>query len=149
MITMKIKDVFFDRSAVLDRLDAARVKVLSKQGAFVRTAARTSIRKRKGTSSPGNPPFSHEGSLRRLILFGYEGSSESVIVGPVGFEGSDTPAALEHGGPSTRTFWSKKNGRLAKKRVQIRPRPFMLPALEREKSKMPDLFKDALTRGAP
>lgn len=146
MLTMKIKDAFFDRSAVLAQIGARRVKVLSKAGAFVRTRARTSMRKRKGTSPPGQPPYAHEGSLRRLVLFGYDRSSDSVIVGPVGFNKSVAPAALEFGGESTRSFFSKRQGRVMKKTVQIRPRPYMGPALDREAARFPGLFKDALLK---
>lgn len=98
MITMRIKDMFFDRHVVIAAVDNAKRKVLSKAGAFIRTTARTSIRKRKGTAPPGKPPYSHEGSLRKLILFGYDRASDSVVVGPVGFARSTAPRALEHGG---------------------------------------------------
>lgn len=86
MITMRIKDMFFDRHVVMAAVGNAKRKVLSKAGAFIRTAAKTSIRKRKGSAPPGAPPHSHEGSLRRLILFGYDKPNDSVVVGPVGFK---------------------------------------------------------------
>ena len=50
MITMRIKDMFFDRHVVMAAVDNAKRKVLSKAGAFIRTAAKTSIRKRKGSA---------------------------------------------------------------------------------------------------
>ncbi|MCL4743749.1 MAG: hypothetical protein KJZ54_16250, partial [Phycisphaerales bacterium] len=72
MLDLRIKQMFFDRPKVRRAVDAARRKVLSKAGAFIRQTARTSIRKRKGSSKPGNPPHSHVGLLRRFILFGYD-----------------------------------------------------------------------------
>jgi len=47
------KQGFFSREKVKRSVDAGTRKVLSKFGAFVRQRAKTSIRKRKGTSPPG------------------------------------------------------------------------------------------------
>ncbi|HOF17724.1 MAG TPA: hypothetical protein PK082_02350 [Phycisphaerae bacterium] len=102
------KRMFFDSAAVVRSVDAATRKVLSKFGAFVRTAARTSIRPRKAPSAPGEPPHSHTGDLRRRILFAYDPASRSVVVGPTLFHhvqlsaflgpGVSVPELLEHGG---------------------------------------------------
>jgi hypothetical protein len=142
---MRIKDLFFDRAAVTSAVDAAKRKVLSKAGAFIRTAARTSIRKRKGSAPAGGPPHSHEGSLRRLILFGYDKTSDSVVVGPVGFKSSIAPSALEHGGPATVT--RRRGGRRESRVVQIASRPYMGPALEKERPKLPLLWRNSVRRG--
>lgn len=146
MITMRIKDVFFDRAAVTRSVDAAKRRVLAKAGAFIRTAARTSIRKRKGSAPPGKPPHSHEGSLRRLILFGYDCTNDSVVVGPVGFKNSVAPRALEHGG--TTVVLSRRRGRLQTRKVRIAARPYMAPALERERPKLPLLWRNSVRRGS-
>ena len=50
------KQGFFDRAKVKNAADAGTRRVLSRFGAFVRTRAKTSIRKKKGTSPPGSPP---------------------------------------------------------------------------------------------
>jgi len=141
-ISFKIKDLCFDRERVLRAVNRAKRAVLSKAGAFIRTTARHSIRKRKGTSKPGQPPFSHEGSLRRLILFGYDQAAESVVVGPVGFKGSKAPNVLEFGGTTEAPrYWRK---RLRKKRIRIRQRRFMGPALEKERPKLPRLWANSV-----
>lgn len=145
MITMRIKDLFFDRAAVMGAVDAAKRKVLSKAGAFIRTAARTSIRKRKGSAAPGKPPHSHEGSLRRLILFGYDRTSDSVVVGPVGFKNSTAPSALEYGGSATVT--RRRRGRRESRTVKIAARPYMGPALEKERPRLPLLWRNSVRRG--
>ena len=62
MITMRIKDMFFDRAAVVRAVDGVKRKVLSKAGAFIRTAARTSIRKRKGSAPAGSRPTPTRGA---------------------------------------------------------------------------------------
>jgi len=143
---MRIKDMFFDRHVVMRAMDSAKRKVLSQAGAFIRTAARTSIRKRKGSAPPGKPPHSHEGSLRRLILFGYDRANQSVVVGPVGFKNSVAPRALEHGG--TTVVLSRRRGRLQTRKVRIAARPYMAPALERERPKLPLLWRNSVRRGS-
>lgn len=145
MITMRIKDMFFDRHVVMRAMDSAKRKVLSQAGAFIRTAAKTSIRKRKGTAPPGKPPYSHEGSLRKLILFGYDRASDSVVVGPVGFAKSTAPKALEHGGEMV--VHQRRGGRLVSRKVKIAARPFMAPALEKERPKLPVLWRNSIRKG--
>jgi len=148
MITMRIKDMFFDRATVIRAVDGAKRTVLGKAGAFIRTAARTSIRKRKASAPAGKPPYSHEGSLRRLILFGYDRAAESVVVGPVGFKKSTphpAPNVLEYGGETV--VLSRRGGKLTSRKVKIAARPFMAPALERERPKLPLLWRNSIRKG--
>ncbi|MCK6458231.1 MAG: hypothetical protein L6Q92_17090 [Phycisphaerae bacterium] len=136
MIDMRIKSLFFDRERVVRAVDKAKRAVLSKAGAFIRTVARTSIRKRKGSAPPGSPPHSHVGLLRNFILFGYDRASDSVVVGPAKLnKPTEAPRVLEHGGVTTVTNFAR--GRLRKRRVRIMARPFMGPALEKERPKLP------------
>ncbi len=140
MINMVCKKMFFDRKAVASRVSKAARKVLSKFGAFVRTAARHSIRKRKRTSSPGEPPSSHMGLLKKFIYFGYDSARKSVVIGPqrLNQKIGDAPAALEHGGSST--IVEGLRGRRRKRRVRIAARPYMGPAFENEKPKLPAMW---------
>ncbi|MCC5786883.1 MAG: hypothetical protein JJU33_09300 [Phycisphaerales bacterium] len=149
MIDLQIKAMFFDRPRVQRAVSHANRRALSRAGAFVRTRARTSMRKRRGTSRPGQPPHAHEGSLRRMILFGYEPTRESVVVGPVGFRSSTAPNVLEFGGRTTvvrRRRSARRGQRVIKTRVRIAPRPYMAPALEKERPKLPALWRDSVTR---
>jgi len=145
VITMRLKDMFFDRHVVIAAVDNAKRKVLSKAGAFIRTAAKTSIRKRKGSAPPGAPPHSHEGSLRRLILFGYDRANDSVVVGPVGFKKSTAPSVLEYGGDTV--VLRRRNGKLTSQKVKIAPRPYMAPALEKKRPKLPLLWRNSVRKG--
>jgi hypothetical protein len=91
MITFTVgynaRDFFFDRPRIVAALSKPKRKALSKAGAFVRTAARSSLRRRKGPSSPGSPPSVHAPSGERAslktILFAYDAQRDSVVVGPV------------------------------------------------------------------
>jgi len=132
---------FFNAAPLMDAVDQAERRTLSKAGAFVRRRAKSSIRKRKGVSKPGQPPSSHEGSLKRLIFFGYSLQTGSVVVGPVSFsslnntQSSKTiPGLLEFGGRA------RRGGRPAR----YRPRPFMGPAVEAEADNFPALWKNSV-----
>jgi len=140
MMNMRIKQMFFDRQAVLGAVDRATRSVLSKFGAFVRTAARHSIRKRKAVSQPGSPPSSHVGTLRRLIFFGYDPARKSVVIGPTPLGSEvEAPPLLEYGGRARR-----KNRKGRNVTATYRPRPFMTPAFESEKTKLPALWANSV-----
>jgi len=144
-IGMVTKRMFFDRDKVRRRTDTGTRRVFSKFGAFVRRAARSSIRKRKRISSPGRPPSSHTGLLKKLIYFGYERARKSVVIGPMrlGAKAGEAPAALEYGGAST--IVAGRGGRKRKKRrVRIAARPYMGPAFQHERPKLPAMWRDSV-----
>lgn len=156
------KNNFFDREKVQKQVDAGTKRVLSKFGAYVRQRAKTSIRTRKGISSPGNPPYAHtyvarkrdnpngkrkKGSkfylFRNSILFSYDPSSKSVVIGPALLNGSRTnptvPELLEKGGTVSRDG----------KTMHYRPRPFMGPAFRKElQGKLAAQLKGFVNKGA-
>jgi len=119
------------------KVDNRTKKVLSKFGSFVRKTSRQSIRKRKGTSRPGNPPFSHVGTLKRHIYFCYDPNRRSVVIGPVIFPGKSGKAlpALEYGGRS-----DSSSGEI----VKIKARPFMGPAFQANLPVVPSLWRDII-----
>lgn len=131
--------LFFDRDAVRDAVDKGTRRALSKFGAYVRTRSRSSIRKRKKISDPGKPPSSHEGSLRKLILFAFDAANKSVVIGPVPFAKGEAPALLEYGGTVNRTT---KSGE--RRTLFYRPRPYMGPAYKAELLKAAQVFKNAI-----
>lgn len=175
MVRLRFGGAFFDTALVRRAVDRARIKNLTKAGGFVRKTAQRSIRKRKGTSAPGSPPYSHTGTLRRLIFFGYDVTTDSVVVGPIPtnqvFFRKDrkpvtgtVPSVLEYGGTITRLEVQRSDGewrradlrsrrRLADKRtrykrVRIKPRPFMRPALEKIRTKLPELWANSVRKVA-
>jgi len=144
MIGMDVKKMFFDRKAITAAVDKATRRVLSRFGAFVRRGAKSSIRKRKRISAPGEPPSSHTGLLRRFIFFGYDRERRSVVIGPARLNQKvgDAPHALEHGGMST--VIEGLRGRRRKRRVRIKPRPYVGPAFEQEKPKLAAMWRDSV-----
>lgn len=113
---------FFDRKSVLDAVDKAEAKNLSKFGAYVRTRSRSSIRKRKKQADPGKPPSSHQGNLKRLIFFQYSKQAGEVVIGPAVFGRHLGANLLEYGGATVRKG----------KAYRYKGNPFMTPAFEKE-----------------
>lgn len=158
------KKSFFDRQKVANRVEKARLKNLSKCGAFVRTAARSSLRRRKRTSLPGQPPSVHSTdafATLKNILFGYDSTTKGVIVGPVAINGTkqDVPRLMEKGGFAKRRAKyvpaRTAKGRLKKRGVDVvrlrnernvsyEPRPFMGPALRKEMKKFAKVWRNTV-----
>lgn len=137
-----VKKLFFDRKAVMDAVSRAQRAVFSRIGAFIRQTARSSIRRRKGTSKPGRPPNSHTGLLRDHIFFAYEPERKGVVIGPIRLNTSDgtAPRLLESGGSTT---WQEQGKR---ERVVYLARPYMRPALEKELPRLPALWRNSVHR---
>jgi hypothetical protein len=163
-VDYNVKDSFFDRDKVQRQVDRGKLRALSKVGAFVRRRARTDVlRRRSGTSEPGQPPNVHStdstASLKN-ILFGLT-DNDSVIIGPVKLNGQsrsgnaaivslfNIPEMLEHGGQgqilqavdlergNLLTYIPRRlrgKVRYRSRSVSIAARPFMSVALEREKA---------------
>lgn len=159
----EIKDLFFDRANVRRAVDRAKKRPLIKGGAFIRRAARSSLKKvrrpKKGFSknektaarqrarvsdpSPaGQPPKSRSSEPNlRTIFFVWDRQSESVVVGPVVLPSRSTdrtaPDLQEHGGRGVVRRRGKKPIRGTWPR-----RPFMRPALESVLPKIPELHRN-------
>lgn len=150
------KASFFDRERIERAVDAGTRRVLSRFGAFVRQRAKTSIKKKRGTSPPGSPPYAHvyvnrkannpngkarKGSkfylLPNSIFFSHDASKKTVVIGPTLLNGSrrspTVPELLEQGGTITR----------GGKSLRYRARPFMRPAFKAEiAGRLADQLKD-------
>lgn len=142
------KGMFFDRAKVINAVDQATRKVLSKFGAFVRTAAKSSIRTRKkAVSAPGQPPFSKTGLLKKFLFFGFDPSTRSVVIGPAKLNsGTNAPEVLEYGG--TTTITDRVKGKKIQRRVRIEARPYMGPAYVKEKPKLSPLWANSVKKAA-
>ncbi len=161
---------FFDRDIVVRSMDRQTKFVLSKIGAFVRQRAKSSLRKarqktlaemtidellvyrirateakRQGrpkpkrplaSSKPGEPPRSVLGYLKKFLFFAYDAANKSVVIGPAQFAGAGgtAPRALEEGGKVVMI-----NGHS----VTIKPRPYMRPAFDAERPRIPQLWQQA------
>lgn len=151
MIDMRVTALFFDRPRVRRAVDRAQRRALSRAGAFVRQRARTSMRRRRGSSLPGAPPHAHEGSLRRLLFFAYDPGADSVVVGPVRLRRPGAaPNVLEFGGRMTvARRRTRRDGKrvIESKRVRIEARPYMGPALRKELPNIPRAWANSVRGG--
>ena len=158
MIDFKMRNFFFDRAIVQNAMDKATQAALSKGGAFIMRAARTSMRWRSGVnkkgqarfgkgskpkpaSAPGTPPFAwrEQGQMRNMLFFAYDPSAKTVVVGPQKFRAGDAPPLNEFGGRAVRR---ERNGK--KRTVTYPPRPFMAPALAKETPRLPARWANAV-----
>jgi len=138
----EFKGAFFDSAKVIKAMATADRKAQSKFGAYVRTRARSLLRRRKKASSPGSPPSVHaSGKYATLknVLFGYDVRSRSTIVGPVLLRNKSAKASVpklhEFGGSVLRP---------SGKTARYPARPFMAPALAAERPRFPNLFRASL-----
>ncbi len=146
---------FFDVRKVQSASERAAFKVLAKFGAFVRVAARQSLKYGEKPSPSGSPPTVHKTGLRtktnkktgvqkvqkvspfkEFIFFDVDRSTRSVVIGPQLLPGKIGKAlpALEYGGLSMVIRRQKEVA------AQISPHPTMQPALEKNVPKFPGLF---------
>ena len=153
MFGLKLKDaksMFFDRAAVTSAVDKATRTVLGKFGAYVRRAARASIKKRPEASLPGKPPSSHTGILRDFIFFSYNDAERSVVIGPAklnngwssasgSIKSANAPEVLEHGGYTIITFGKNKG-----QKKYVKARPYMWPAYKSREKELPKLWQNSV-----
>lgn len=136
-ISVLLKSAFLDSAKIQRAADAGTRKVLGWFGGYVRKVAQHSIHKRKAISQPGQPPSSHEGSLKNMIRYAVDMGRQSVVIGPESKSaGSRVPALLEHGG----TVLLSLRRRGFKKQARYRPRPFMGPAFAKSMPALPAMW---------
>ncbi|TWT63193.1 hypothetical protein [Rubinisphaera italica] len=150
-------DQFFDRRGQMAGIQRKKFKYLRRAGGTIRLIAKRSIRKRKAISTPGTPPSSHEGSLRKSIFYGLDKMNESAVIGPsAAWRQADSggtlrgASLLEFGGVTWGpAMWipgeKKKDNwiRIPAGPRTYRPRPFMDPALDEAEPRLAKMFADA------
>lgn len=75
-------EIEFDSDSLVARVSKACTGVLKRMGAYVRTVARRKVKTSDKPSTPGTPPHSKTGALKRGILFGVEKHRKRVVIGP-------------------------------------------------------------------
>ncbi len=123
-------EVDFDSEGLTARVAKASVDILKRMGAYVRKVAQSKVRTSPKASTPGTPPHSRRGLLKRAILFGLERDKKRVLIGP-GFRFVGTSAsAHEFGG-------AYKGDRYPK-------RPLMGPSLRESSPHLAEMWRDAV-----
>jgi hypothetical protein len=145
------KSMFFDRQKILEPADEAEKKILSRFGAYCRTAARNLIRTEPGSSQPGDPPEGHNGPIRYkdTIFFAWDRERHAVVIGGVlvgGSGGQYVPGVIEFGGDEVIFTGGRRNRRQVL--AHYEPRPHMRPAFNATLEKLEDWLKGCITDAA-
>jgi hypothetical protein len=144
------KQFFFDRQIVIGAVGRASAKNLSKAGSFVRRSARSSLRRRKKVSPPGQPPSVHTQdrvATLKNIWFVFDPAQRSVVVGPLKLNGSRLEGSNRQTVPSLHELGGTAvvgGRRKRKRRAKYASRPFMGPAMERELPKFAGLWANSV-----
>jgi len=129
MLGAKAK-VKFDGKKIRKAAQAGSIKSLGHAGAAIRLTARRSIKRSATESQPGDAPHTRRGQLKRAIVFAVEGNKQSAVIGPDAAMVGPAGSAHEHGGHFRGQRYPK--------------RPFMGPALEKIKPRLPKHWKDSV-----
>jgi hypothetical protein len=151
------KKLFFTDKEVIRATNAATRSNFTHLGGYCRKMAINSIKKRRGVSAPDAPPHSHVGTLRRHIYYHYNPKTKSVVIGPARISTlrkkrpgvapvawTNAPALLEWGGKTTRRQMNKRGTHFVTRPMRYRKRPFMVPAMEATKAKLPAVWRDSI-----
>lgn len=155
MLDLRVKKLFFDAPAVRRANDRVTRDALGHTGAFIRQAARRSMKKappkpraggrgrrvtRPRYSRPGQPPYSRTGLLKRHIYYSYDPRRQDVVIGPAALRSRpEVPRVLEEGGKTVR---SRGRGR-GKRRARYAARPYMGPALRAGLARLKEFWAQA------
>jgi len=124
MVGAKAKTKFDGKKVMAAK--RANITNLGHAGAAIRLAARHSIRKSKKASMPNTPPHTRKGRIKNAIKYAVTPGKQSVVIGPDYEVAADSGSAHEFGGRFRRENYDK--------------RPFMGPALEKTKDRLPPLW---------
>ncbi len=122
MVGIKVR-TRFDGGKVRRAAKKGSIESLGHAGAAIRLTARRSIRRSEKPSTPGKPPHTRKGQMKRAIVYAVEKERGDVVVGPDYAVVGPAGMAHEHGGRFRGTKYEK--------------RPFMGPALEKVKDRLP------------
>lgn len=120
----------FDTKKLKSAAKAGSIKSLGHAGASIRLVARRSIKKSKQPSAAGSPPNTRKGRIKNAIKYAVSNDKQSVVIGPDVEVAGTSAKAHEFGGRY--------------KREQYDKRPFMGPALEKTKQRLPAMWSGSV-----
>ena len=145
MVIAHFKQDFRETAAALAKFKAAARQALYRQGGFIRTTAKNSMKSGSpnNPSRPGEPPHSITGLLKKFLFFSWDSMQQSVVIGPAAFKADPTtPRLLEEGGQESARVCVGRHR--VRKQVTIAPRPYMAPALQASQKKLPDYWANSI-----
>ncbi|MCL2646116.1 MAG: hypothetical protein FWD61_03810 [Phycisphaerales bacterium] len=132
MIVAKAK-IKYDARKVVNAAKRGSITSLGHAAGTIRLQARHSIKQKPKKSRVGSPPNTRKGRLRSAIKYAVSKSPLSAVIGPDAEVAGTSGKAHEFGG-------TYKRGRFDK-------RPFMLPALEKVKDRLPKHWANSIRGG--
>ena len=123
-------EIDFDADGLVARVARASVDIMRRMGAYVRTVAKRKVKTSDKASTPGTPPHSGTGALKRSILFGLDRPRQSIVIGPSEQIVGTSMAAHEFGGGYKKERYPK--------------RPLMGPSLKDSTPHLARMWQDAV-----
>jgi hypothetical protein len=165
-MSASMKRYFLDRQEVARQIGRANQRALIRAAAFIRRRARSSLRRRRRPSQPGQPPSVHSTNnvaTLKNIQFAYDPQSQALVIGPVALTGGQSnfgpqlagqtvPQVMEFGATvkmreaRVGRSWRNRPRRVRSgqpirvRRVKYQPRPFMGPAFQAEAGNVPSAW---------
>ena len=118
-------------------VDRGNFESLTRAGAYVRGVAQRSIKQDAEYAPPGHPPHTRRGKLRESIFFAVEQRQVNAVIGPVATRLGQIGRIHEHGG---RYRVRKKASKKGPAFGTYPKRPFMKPALDIARPRLPSLW---------
>lgn len=117
------------RMVRMGEMDVEERKKYKSRRAIAKYYGRKPPKRRRISAEPGNAPkLKYKNSpLRKLLFFGFDSTTKSVVVGPLAFRGLGA-SNLEHGRRGYRSF------------------PTMEPALRKNQDQLPALWRNAIRK---
>jgi len=120
----------FDGEKVKRRVASGSFKSLNHAAAAIRLTARRSIRRSKRESTPGTPPNTRRGLMKRAIVYNIDKLKMVAVIGPAYSIAGKSGKAHEFGG----MYFGRK----------YPARPFMGPALQTNLHRIPPLWRGSV-----
>ena len=150
MIKTKTK-IFFNDKNIYRYINISERRVLGRQGSYVRSLMRSSMKSRTGkksrniASAPGTPPYYHTRggfSLRSRIYFRFDVQSRSVVIG---VEDSRNKIGELHDKGGVRRIRVREKGKTKTVSAVYPARPFTMPALVKAQPKLAEFWQDQVS----
>jgi len=129
MITMRSRSRFQARD-LQRRAHQGNFQAMGHAAAAIRLTARRSIRRRQKPSRAGDPPHTRKGQLRRAIFYHVDRQRQRAVIGPAYTGVGRSATAHEFGGRYRRERFPR--------------RPFMGPALESNRDRLPQHWRASI-----
>jgi hypothetical protein len=156
MVSMRMRMLQFDARPFMRAVERANRRNLTQAADEIRDVAQGSMQRRVGLAPPGHPPYMRSRWLKRSVRSGFDRGTRTSVAGPERARGAGATEerllmrSLEFGDRYALGRRAKKRRKVGvdeKVVVTIQPKPYMAPALDKERSRLPRMWADAIIGG--